>query len=346
MSAKIHFAILALLPVLLLRSSAADPSTQPTAPTYIDISRAPAPLFDDPVFHGASDPFVIWNPVRGQWFMYYTQRRATLANANGVDWVHGSAIGIAGSADGLTWKYLGTCQGDHDLSDPLKAKGLGPEPGVTWWAPCLIHEGNLFHMWVTQVDGVYTTWAGNRNILHFTSNDGINWKFINTAALHSNRVIDPTVYKIADNWYMVYKDEASGSHTYLSKSKNLLDWTDAVIADRDGSQEAPFVFHWKNAWWLIVDALGNKGLRIYQSPTGIDQWEYNNTVLSFTDGTRSKDNSVGHHPGMVIQTQPDGSEQCLLFYFTHQRNKTVIQVAELDQKADGKVVCDRNKYSR
>jgi len=34
-----------------------------------------------------------------------------LEAANGVNWVHGSAIGIAASDDGKNWKYVGTCQG-------------------------------------------------------------------------------------------------------------------------------------------------------------------------------------------------------------------------------------------
>src|SRR5262245_21271848 len=58
-----------------------------TAPPAIDVAHAPAPLFDDPQWHGATDPFVIWNPVKGLWCMYYTQRRATLEEVHGVDWV-------------------------------------------------------------------------------------------------------------------------------------------------------------------------------------------------------------------------------------------------------------------
>src|SRR5271157_1312103 len=162
MQGKISLVILVLFLTPAVAGLAAEPSTQASAairiasaPIRIDIAHAPAPLFDDPVFHGASDPFVIWNPVKGEWFMYYTQRRASLANPRGVNWVHGSAIGIATSTDGTDWKYLGTCQGDHDLSEPLKGRGLGPEPGVTWWAPCYVYENKTFHMFVTLVDGVY-----------------------------------------------------------------------------------------------------------------------------------------------------------------------------------------------
>jgi predicted GH43/DUF377 family glycosyl hydrolase len=339
MNRKIGLFNFVLFVLLTAFSASADGQSMPPR---IDIANAPSPLFDDPIWHGACDPFVIWNPARKEWFMYYTQRRGTMPNPDRVDWVHGSAIGIATSKEGLNWKYIGTCKGDHDLSEPLKATGLGPEPGITWWAPCYVYEGKILHMFVTMVDGVYTSWTGKRNILHFTSKDGITWKYINTCKLNSERVIDPTVYKIKDTWYMVYKDEAAGSHTYRSESKNMIDWTNPVLTDRDGSQEAPFVFYWNGSYWMIVDS---KGLRIYKSPNGLDQWEYNTTVLAGTEGLRPKDGSVGHHPGMVLQTAPDGTEQCLMFYFTQQRTLTWIQLAELEMGADGKVFCNRNKYA-
>jgi hypothetical protein len=77
----------------------------------------------------------------------------------------------------------------------------------------------------------------------------------------------------------------------------------------------------------------------------IDHWEYNNTVLAAADGVRPRDNGVGHHPGMVLQSAPDGTEQCLLFYFTQQGTHTAIQLAELELGADGKAFCNRNKYA-
>jgi len=322
---------------------AGEPGPQ-TAPPIIDIAHAPAPLFDDPQWHGATDPFVIWNPVKGLWYMYYTQRRATLEDVHGVDWVHGSAIGIATSKDGLDWKAAGTCQGDHDLSAPLKAEGAGPESGITWWAPCFVYDDGQFHMFVTHVDGVYTDWKGKRNIDHFTSTDGDNWKFADTCKLASDRVIDPTVYKVGDTWYMVYKNEAAGSNTFRSQSKDLAQWTDAVQVTTDGSQEAPFVFRWKGGWWMIVDAIRQRGLRIYKSENGIDGWQYVSTILGPNDaGTRSDDKGQGHHPGIIVQRGAGEEEQCLVFYFTHQGRRSVIQLAELELAPDGTIKCDRNK---
>jgi hypothetical protein len=40
--------------------------------------------------------------------MLYTNRRANAQSTKGVEWVHGSRIGIAESLDaGVTWKYIG-----------------------------------------------------------------------------------------------------------------------------------------------------------------------------------------------------------------------------------------------
>ena len=61
---------------------------------------APKPVFRDPVYDGAADPIVIWNPLASKWWMFYTNRRATMTNLPGVSWVFGTPIGIAESADG------------------------------------------------------------------------------------------------------------------------------------------------------------------------------------------------------------------------------------------------------
>ena len=109
--------------------------------------------------------------------------------------------------------------------------------------------------------------------------------------------------------------------------------------------EAPFVFHWKASWWMIVDAISKKGLRIYKSENGIDGWQYGSTVLGAADGTRPSDQGVGHHPGIVLQGGPAGNERCLIFYFTQQARQSVIELAELELAPDGTLKCNRNKYA-
>ncbi|MBO4791413.1 MAG: hypothetical protein J5592_03925, partial [Clostridia bacterium] len=51
-------------------------------------------IFRDPVFDGAADPTVIRRASDGRYFMFYTQRRATL-ECSSVEWAHGTRIGVA-----------------------------------------------------------------------------------------------------------------------------------------------------------------------------------------------------------------------------------------------------------
>ncbi|MCU1445737.1 hypothetical protein [Cryobacterium sp.] len=80
-----------------------------------------APLFRDPVFDGATDPTVIRNRETGQWWMFYTQRRASVEEP-GVAWVHGSRIGVAVSDTGDSWVYRGVLDGLDET--------LGPQCGA------------------------------------------------------------------------------------------------------------------------------------------------------------------------------------------------------------------------
>lgn len=297
------------------------------------IAKAPAPLFDDPLWHGAADPTVLWNPIAGEFTIYYTQRRASLKDAVGVDWCHGSAIGIATSKDGITWKYDGICTGDEGLGTPMQSK-------VTWWAPSvLFHEGQL-HMFVTRVDGIYTHWTGKRTILHFTSSDGRKWKYEQTLPLTSDNCIDPCIYRIGTKWYVCYKDEKHQSRTHLVESPDMKNWKSLGMVVSDVSHEAPLVWHWKDAYWMIVDAWS--GLRIYRSENGVDGWKYQTTVLK-SPGKRLMDGVKGGHPGILVQ-----GERTFVFYHVHysRGTKTVLQVAELEIDKEGKITCDRDRYAK
>src|SRR5262245_65292681 len=96
-------------------------------PVFCQGKIASKPLYRDPVYDGAADPVVIWNPLVGRWWMFYTNRRANAPGLSGVAWVHGSPIGIAESADGgAHWKYLG----DAEFDLPPNVAGDAP----THWA--------------------------------------------------------------------------------------------------------------------------------------------------------------------------------------------------------------------
>ena len=90
--------------------------------------------------------------------MFYTQRRAKL-DVPGVEWCHGTEIGVAESHDeGLTWTYRGTLA--------LKA----PDAEYSFWAPDVIRDdAGRYHFFVSYVPGAASThrgWGGQRHILH------------------------------------------------------------------------------------------------------------------------------------------------------------------------------------
>jgi hypothetical protein len=339
------------------------PATGTATPPRIPLETAPAPLYDDPVWHGASDPAVVWMPgkgEKGEYWMYYTQRRATLENPRGVDWVHGSAIAIATSPDGLRWTYRGTVQGNIRDGDQTKSLSRPAEDGVTWWAPTVFWEGgsgisgggrpgDRLHMFVTYVHGIFSSWTGDRTIEHFVSTNGVDWSHVSSLPLASRRAIDPTVFRINDRWYLWYKNEAAGSRTFRASSPDLMTWEDNGDANIGRSHEAPFVWHWKGAYWNLHD--NGQGLDAWRSENGLSDWTLNTVLLNRdSTGVRNLDRGAGHHPWIVLQNPrsgpaSEGNEQLVLFYFTHDGNKTVMQMAEITIGDDGKLVCDRNKYA-
>ena len=183
-------------------------------------------------------------------------------------WCHGTDLGIASSPDGRTWTYRGTAQ------------GLEFEPGRnTFWAPCLVTHGGAYHMYVAYVRGVPADWSGDRRIVHYTSRDLVHWTFKSVLALSSNRVIDAFVYaKPSGGWRMWYKDETNGSDIYAADSEDLDRWTvKGPVVTAKGGQEGPAVFHWRGAYWLLVDRW--QGMGVLRSDD-LERWtEQPGTIL-------------------------------------------------------------------
>ena len=153
---------------------------------------APKPLFRDPVYDGAADPVLCWNKAEQKWYMFYTNRRAKIAESRGVAWVHGTHIGIAESSDGgVTWSYKGIA--DIDLG----------EPNQTHWAPEVIEHNGTYHMFLTFVPGIFNDWNHPRNIVHLTSDNLLKWSYQSTLKLANEKVIDACVFQLPDGtWRM------------------------------------------------------------------------------------------------------------------------------------------------
>ncbi|MDR3121022.1 MAG: family 43 glycosylhydrolase, partial [Clostridiales bacterium] len=201
-----------------------------------------APLFSDPIYNGAADPVIFYNHEEAEWWIVYTQRMHS-APGPGHAPIHGSKLGVAASPDGRDWLYRGTLE------------GLEFERGHnTFWAPEIIRHEGKYHMYVSYVRGIPTTWERPRDIIHYTSANGWDWTFEKKLRLSSERVIDACVAKLPSGvWRMWYKDENHKSHSYFADSRDLYEWEAGGAAITLDAHEGPNVFEFAGSFWLIAD---------------------------------------------------------------------------------------------
>jgi sucrose-6-phosphate hydrolase SacC (GH32 family) len=305
-----------------------------------DIHKAPSPLFRDPIYDGAADPIVFYDHQQKEWVMLYTQRRANLPLQD-VAFCYGTKIGMATSADhGKTWVYRGTPELEFE-------RGLN-----TFWAPEVIYENGTYHMFVTYIPGVYNHWGGNARLVHYTSKNLWDWKFLGDLKLTKN-IIDPTLMKLPDGkWHIWYKN--ANAHTMTAESSDLENWKlnpDTVI--KGDPHEGPKIFRFKDYYWLITDEW--HGQRVYRSKDA-KTWEKQGLVLD-KPGHRPEDRPTGAHADVVVT-----DKHAYIIYFTHPgrethfadgghdkddnytytTKRTSIHAAELEY-SNGTLVCDRDK---
>lgn len=298
-------------------------------------SYAHVPLFRDPIYDGAADPTIIWNEQEKQWWVIYTNRRAT-APGIGVSWVHGTSLGIASSSNGVNWKYRGIIE------------GLEVEQGHnTFWAPEIVFVDGMYHMYVSYIQGIPTDWPGvEREIRHYTSKNLWDWTYQSPLHLSSNFVIDAAVHQHPDGSYRLwYKDEAHDSHTYVAKSDDLYEWEVIGPVITGFPHEGANVFYWKSSYWLIVDSW--KGQVVFRS-SDCENWEKNSKILD-EFGQREDDYDYGRHADVLVH-----NEEAYIFYFTHpgvhkqttgdssESKRSSIQVAKLELK-NGIIKCNRDE---
>jgi len=174
---------------------------------------ASKPLYRDPVYDGAADPTLIWNPLVQKWWMFYTDRRANAPGLSGVTWVHGTPIGIAASADGgAHWKFAGLAQ----FELPAEYGGTN----VTCWAPDVTRAPDgTWQMFLTVVPGIFEDWNHPRFIVQLTSTNLLNWSQPRKLSLASDRVIDPSIERMTNGiWRLYYNDERTGKSIHFAES--------------------------------------------------------------------------------------------------------------------------------
>ncbi len=297
---------------------------------------APKPLYSDPVYDGAADPVIIYNKKDKKWYMFYTNRRANLKETHGVDWVHGTPIGIAESEDGgRTWKYKTDAHIDYILKD------------VTYWAPDIIENNGIYHMYLTIVPGIFTDWSHPRKIIHLTSTNLLDWKFESELKLASDKVIDAEVVKAPDGkWRLYYNNERHNKSIYYAESDDLYNWKDKGLAMGDKRGEGPVVFRWKGQYFMIVDSW--RGLSVFSSKN-MNYWHMQKDNILQKPGTGMDDKVKGGHCDVIVN-----NNHAYIFYFTHpgrlegvtedtyETRRSSIQLGELKYE-NGQITCNRNR---
>jgi hypothetical protein len=291
---------------------------------------------------------VIYSGSYGRWYMFYTNRRAKLpVEGKGVEWVHGTRIGMAESLDaGVTWRYVG--EANVDL--PVVAGIADGDQGATQWAPDVVRDDlGVYHMFLTTVPGVFADWNHSRTIWHLKSKDLRNWGDAQPVALPTDRAIDAGLVRLPDGgWRMYYNNETDHKSIWYADSPDLQTWTDRgrVISDQAG--EGPKPFRWRGQWWLITDVWS--GLAVYRSTDGA-QWTRQKDKLLAAPGRGDDDQVNGQHADVVVN-----GDRAWLFYFTHPGRKgdaadtyatrrSSIQVVELAE-TNGVLAADRDVPTR
>ncbi|MBN1601334.1 MAG: family 43 glycosylhydrolase [Chitinispirillaceae bacterium] len=291
-----------------------------TLDSLTSIQTAPAPLFRDPVCNGAADPTIIWNPQEKAYWIFYTNRRVNCCQGcTGVQWVFGTDIGITSSFDGgATWQYRGIAKltGKKDLNWDQKKN--------TFWAVEVIYNKGLFHMYASITPGVLSSWNESiASIVHLTATDPLDgWSYDQVPFKSIHQGIDATVHKLGDGkWYLW------GKFSDVMVSNDLTNWkVDNSSSPRTG--EAPYVFYWKNYYWIIWDPTSdsrNGGLVVKRSVDG-RSWVTQANILSGA-GSRSGETGVdGKHCSVVIQ-----KDKAYIVYFAEIGGKegSCLQVAQL-----------------
>ena len=297
----------------------------------VSYKEAANPLYIDPVYNGSTDPMVCYNPVTETYFMYYTSRRSNVDGLGGIESVHGSPIGIAESKDGgASWEYIGDAVIDYH-----------PDENPTYWAPEVIWNEGIFHMYLTYVPGIFNDWSHPRDIVHLTSKDGVNWHTESVLDLAVRKVIDACVAPLPDGtWRMWYNNEPDGKTIFYADSPDLYNWTDkGKVTSIVTRGEGPNVFTLNGKNYMIVDEW--KGLSVFTTED-FDNWTKQDGRY-LVDGRDGQDR--GNHADVEVV---DG--HAYMFYFSEIKGTdpatgrrprgSAVYVTELVPDGEGKLSCD------
>lgn len=297
---------------------------------------APLPLFADPNYHGSCDPEIVWNETTGEWLIFYTARRALAPHGQTPG---GTPIGVAASQDWRSWRFLGYCAFD--------GRDNQPDSDRTYWAPAVVQEGDVLHMYVTYKPQATGFWGGDGlGIRHFTADATAPLVWTSRGmSINGTHAIDAGVLKLDERWLMYYRDKPAtpGRTSFVAESDDLRQWTKLGEAAGDITDmsvnghkyhEAQYPFYWDGQYWLLTDPSG-PGLSAFTSDDGV-RWSFTNDFL-LEPGDHPSDRNAGRHPSVAVidgraflfyhvePDRPDGPYQNVPI----DQRRTFLQIAEL-----------------
>lgn len=319
------------------------------------LETVPKPIFIDPNYQGSCDPEIVYNALKEQYYIYYTARRSGKQNT-----FLQTPIGVASSKDLVNWSFGGYCQFDG-MYDKKDAE-------ATFWAPAIITTKDSLHMFATFKSDTVTTkgpWGGRGSIVHYSTaldNPIKGWK--KRKVMHSDTLstLDASAYWVGDTahlWFMsksaLYKNQDYTLNHLTTKDFQTWKVVEQPLGDVYNKpateidyEEAPYIFRWKNSYWLMTDP--HNGFAIYKSDAAT-RWEFQGNILK-NPGTGKMDTARARHGSVLIK-----DNRAFLFYHVEykrdydgqpifkqplENRKSAIQMAEL-KIVDGKLVCDRNE---
>lgn len=291
--------------------------SEPGATTVPAIAQADAPLFRDPIHGGATDPVVVYHRAAGEWCVLYSAATSP----------RGATIGIAtSSTGGRSWEYRGAPKGLDTVHSGRNS----------FWAPEVIWHGGTYHLYVSHVAGTRAARATRGHILHYTSQDLLNWRFDRELELSGEGCADAAVWPLPDGqtWRMWYTVPDGSVHA--ADSTDLSTWLPVSRSVCPPGQGAPSVFRFVGYYWMITS--GDRGLPVYRS-NDLRTWFPQSEPLLAQPGIRLGDNAPGHHGSVLTQ-----GERAHILYSCRFGQASCLQLASL-AVVDGKLTADRDAPS-
>ena len=130
-------------------------------------------------------------------------------------------------------------------------------------------------------------------------------------------VADPFMLRENDTWYMFF--EVMNADTYqgdigLAMSNDGFHWTyKQIVLDEPFHLSYPYVFKWKNEYYMIPETYKKKSIRLYKAIDFPKKWSFVKTLLT---GKYYVDPTIFHHNGKWWIFTAIGRDDILLLYYS------------------------------